>query len=94
LYKFRLPLGIAGVATILAAVVLIAVELLAMIERPAKTASISKSEIPAVVNPMSDVNVVASDDRYPPSAAVVVFELDCKTTLTTSVGIEKTYEKG
>jgi len=94
LYKFRLPLGIAGVITILDATALIVVELLAIIESPARTASISRTVVPAFVSPVVDENVVASGDRKGRRLAVVVVKLGESTTFTTSSGIEKTYEKG
>jgi len=93
LYKFRLPLGIAGVITILDATALIVVELLAIIESPARTASISRTVVPAFVSPVVDENVVASGDRKGRRLAVVVVKLGESTTFTTSSGIEKTYEK-
>jgi hypothetical protein len=65
-----------------------------MIESPAKTASISRTENPPLVNPVSDEKVVPSSEIYGARLLVVVFEFDCKNTFTTSVGIENVYEKG
>jgi hypothetical protein len=50
--------------------------------------------IPAFVKPTVEEKVVASGDRNAERLELVVFELEESTTFTTSVGIEKTYEKG
>jgi hypothetical protein len=97
LNKVRLPVGIGGSTVILVGIVLMLVTLLAIIVLLFKTASNSRIVTPEVVNPTSELN----DPIKLPSYVMKGIRLDevtivlaLRTTFTTSVGIEKLYEKG